>query len=52
MSQWINGLGHSNVDFKGGLVLGTNDSITLTVANVASATTLACARIHAYFETL
>lgn len=52
LSQWMNGIGHSEVEFKGGLVLGRNDSLTLTVANVASATTLACARIHAYYENL
>lgn len=52
LSQWINDVGHSEVDFKGGLVLGRNDSLTLTVQNVASATTLACARIHAYYEKL
>lgn len=52
MSQWINEEGHSEVEFKGGLILGKNDSITLSVQNVASATTLACARIHAYYESL
>lgn len=52
LSQWINEEGHSEVEFKGGLVLGRNDSLTLTVQNVASATTLACARIHAYYENL
>lgn len=52
LSQWINDAGHSNIDFVGGLVLGSNDSITLTVQNVATATTLSCCRIHAYYETL
>lgn len=52
LSQWMNGVGHSEIEFKGGLVLGRNDSLTLTVQNVASATTLACARIHAYYENL
>lgn len=52
MSQWINDLGHSEISFEGGLVLGKNDSITLTVQNVASATTEACCRIHAYYEAL
>lgn len=52
LTQWINNIGHSEISFFGGLVLGANDSLTLSVANVASATTLACARIHAYYETL
>lgn len=52
LTQWINDVGHSNLDFEGALVLGTNDSLTLTVQNVGSATTLACARILAYYETL
>lgn len=52
LSQWINDIGHSEIEFKGGLVLGRNDSLTLTVQNVVSATTLACARIHAYYQDL
>lgn len=50
MSQHIDDVGHSNIDFEGALILGQNDSLTLTVANVVSATTLACVRMHAYFE--
>jgi hypothetical protein len=50
MSQHINDVGHSNVDYEGALILSQNDSLTLTVQNVASATTLSCARIHAYYE--
>ncbi len=50
MSQHINDVGHSTVDYRGAVILGTNDSLTLTVQNVSSATTLACARIHVYFE--
>ncbi len=52
MSQHINEEGHSEVEFEGALILGQNDSLTLTVQNVASATTLACARIHAYYENI
>lgn len=52
LTQWINDVGHSNLDFEGALVLGANDSLTLTVQNVVSATTLACARILAYYENL
>lgn len=52
LTQWINDVGHSNLDFEGALVLGSNDSITLTAQNVVSATTLACARILAYYEVL
>lgn len=52
LTQWINDAGHSNLDFEGALVLGSNDSLTLTVQNVATATTLACARILAYYEVL
>lgn len=50
MSQHINDIGHSNVDYEGALILSQNDSLTLTVQNVASATTLSCARIHVYYE--
>jgi hypothetical protein len=50
MSQHINDIGHSNIEYEGALILGQNDSLTLTVQNVASATTLACVRIHAYYE--
>ncbi len=50
MSQHINDVGHSNIEYAGALILGQNDSLTLTVQNVASATTLACVRIHAYYE--
>jgi hypothetical protein len=52
LTQWINDVGHSNLDFEGALVLGTGDSLTLTAENVASATTVACARILAYYEVL
>jgi hypothetical protein len=52
LTQWMNGVGHSELAFHGGLILGANDSITLTVQNVATATTLACARIHGYYEVL
>jgi hypothetical protein len=52
LTQWINDIGHSNLDFESVLVLGTNDSLTLTAQNVVSATTLACARIVGYYETL
>lgn len=52
MSQHINEEGHSEIPYEGALILGTNDSLTLTVANVSSATTLACVRIHAYYEIL
>ncbi len=50
MSQHINDIGHSNVDYEGALILSQNDSLTLTVQNVSSATTLSCARIHVYYE--
>jgi hypothetical protein len=50
MSQHINDVGHSNIEYEGALILGQNDSLTLTVQNVVSATTLACVRIHAYYE--
>jgi hypothetical protein len=50
MSQHINDVGHSNIEYEGALILGQNDSLTLTVQNVSSATTLACVRIHAYYE--
>lgn len=52
LTQWINDIGHSELVFESGLVLGTNDSITLTVQNVETATTESCARIHAYYEAL
>ncbi len=52
LTQWINDVGHSELPFAGGLVLGANDSLTLTVQNVVSATTLSCCRIQAYFEIL
>lgn len=50
MSQHINDVGHSEIPFEGALILSQNDSLTLTVQNVASATTLCCVRIHAYYE--
>jgi hypothetical protein len=49
-SQWINGAGHSNVDYQGALVLGTNNSLTFTcTADVAAATIEACVRVHAIY---
>lgn len=50
MSQHINDIGHSEIPFEGALILGQNDSLTLTVQNDASASTVACVRIHAYYE--
>lgn len=52
MSQHINEEGHSEVSYEGALILGQNDSITLTVQNVDSATKEACIRVHAYFENI
>lgn len=49
-SQHINGAGHSNIEYEGALILGTNNSLTLTAtADVAAATIEACVRIHAVY---
>lgn len=52
MSQHISDVGHDTISFEGALILGQNNSLTLTVQNVVSATTLSCVRVHAYFESL
>lgn len=51
MSQHIDGVGHSSLDFKGGLILGTNDSITFTATlESAAAGQEVCVRIAGYYE--
>ena len=53
MSQHIDSTGHSIEKFNGYLILGTNDSLTLTAQNTtAVASTDCCVRVHAYFEAL
>ena len=49
-SQWINGAGHSIVPYEGALIMGTNNSMTLTAtADVAAATIEVCVRVHAVY---
>lgn len=48
LSHLINGIGHSDEVFDGTLILGTNDSIQLTV-EVASTSEICC-RVIGYFE--
>lgn len=53
MSQHIDELGHSELNFAGALILGANDSLTLTGRlQAAAASMVCCCRIHAYYETL
>lgn len=53
MSQHIDGPGHSNMHLAGALILGANDSLTLTATlEAAAAGVECCCRIHGYYETL
>lgn len=53
MSQHIDGLGHSNMHFAGALILGANNSLTLTATlEAAAAGVECCCRIHGYYEAL
>lgn len=50
-SQHIDGVGHSNVEFKGSLILGTNDSITVTATlESAAAGQEVCVRAVGFYE--
>ncbi len=53
MSQHIDELGHSEMHFAGALILGANNSLTLTATlEAAAAGVECCCRIHGYYETL
>lgn len=53
MSQHIDEEGHSEMHFAGALILGANDSLTLTATlESAVAGVECCTRIHGYYETL
>ena len=48
LEHWINSTGHSTEFFQGALILGTNDTLALTVEVDASQEV--CCRIIAYYE--
>ena len=48
IDHWINGIGHSVEFLNGGLILGVNDVIALTVETIA--TNSVCCRMIGYYE--
>jgi hypothetical protein len=51
LTQFINNTGHSTEEYDGYLILGANNSLTMTATNATSvASTRCCVRIHAYYE--
>ena len=48
IEHWINDVGHSTEDFDGALVLGTNDSLTLTLETDTAGDF--CCRMQVYYE--
>lgn len=53
MSQHIDEEGHSELHFAGALILGANDSLTLTATlESAAAGVECCCRIHGYYEAI
>jgi hypothetical protein len=48
IEHWINDAGHSDIEYKGALILGTNDTVALSVEMPASGDV--CCRIQGYYE--